>query len=47
MLMLNTSYITYPNKPDIAYPEGFQGDYIPVHGPTVAQIIEDRIAEIR
>ncbi|KAK0480446.1 hypothetical protein EDD18DRAFT_703758 [Armillaria luteobubalina] len=41
----NDTYITYPNKPDVAYPEGFQRDYIPVHGPTVAQIVEDRIAE--
>ncbi|KAK0184855.1 hypothetical protein F5146DRAFT_1114210 [Armillaria mellea] len=37
----NDTYITYPNKPDVA------ANYIPVHGPTVAQIVEDRIAERR
>ncbi|SJL14395.1 uncharacterized protein ARMOST_17851 [Armillaria ostoyae] len=47
IVVWNDTYLTYPNKPDIAYPEGFQGDYIPVHGPTVAQIIEDRITERR
>ncbi|KAJ6508701.1 hypothetical protein C8R45DRAFT_450444 [Mycena sanguinolenta] len=30
-------------KPDYAYPEGFQGNSIPVHGPAVAQLIEDHI----
>jgi hypothetical protein len=30
-------------KPDVAYPAGFQGNYIPVHGPAVAQLIEDRV----
>ncbi|KAJ7065573.1 hypothetical protein C8F01DRAFT_1126133 [Mycena amicta] len=30
-------------KPGVAYPEGFQGEHIPVHGPTVAQLIEDRV----
>ncbi|KAK0451216.1 uncharacterized protein EV420DRAFT_1561523 [Desarmillaria tabescens] len=40
----NDTYYTHPNEPGIDYPEGFQRDYIPVHGPTVAQIIEDRIA---
>ncbi|KAJ7894098.1 hypothetical protein B0H13DRAFT_2339395 [Mycena leptocephala] len=30
-------------KPDVAYPVGFQGNYIPVHGPAVAQLIEDRV----
>ena len=28
---------TWPN-----YPEGFQGSQIPVHGPYVAKLIEDR-----
>ncbi|KAK0487156.1 hypothetical protein IW261DRAFT_594810 [Armillaria novae-zelandiae] len=27
----------------VDYPEGFQGNEIPVYGPTVAQIIEDRV----
>ncbi|KAF7365143.1 hypothetical protein MVEN_00385600 [Mycena venus] len=30
-------------KPDYAYPEGFQGNHIPVHGPAVAQLIEERV----
>jgi hypothetical protein len=29
--------VTWPN-----YPEGFQGSQIPVHGPYVAKLIEDR-----
>ena len=37
------SYFTLPEKePPVRYPPGFQEDYIPVHGPTVAKIIEDR-----
>jgi len=38
------SHHTYPDKPDVDYPDGFQGNAIPVHGPTIAQLIEDRIA---
>ncbi|KAK0184841.1 hypothetical protein F5146DRAFT_1168979 [Armillaria mellea] len=41
----NDTYYTHPNKPGVDYPSGFQGNHIPVHGPTVAQIIEDRIAQ--
>ena len=37
-------YHTHPNKPDVAYPDGFQGTEIPVYAPTVVQIIEERIA---
>ena len=36
-------YHTYPDNPPVAYPEGFQGTSIPVHGPTVAKVIEDRL----
>lgn len=36
-------YHTYPDTPGVAYPEGFQGTSIPVHGPTVAKVIEDRL----
>ncbi|KAF9007113.1 hypothetical protein BDQ17DRAFT_1238475 [Cyathus striatus] len=39
----NDTLRTHPNKPDVNYPEGFQGESIPVHGPTVAQLIEDRV----
>jgi hypothetical protein len=27
----------------VDYPEGFQGNEIPVHGPFVAKLIEERI----
>ncbi|KAJ7175931.1 hypothetical protein C8R46DRAFT_75001 [Mycena filopes] len=30
-------------KPSVDYPDGFQGNSIPVHGPTVAKLIEDRV----
>ncbi|KAK7012817.1 hypothetical protein R3P38DRAFT_3402202 [Favolaschia claudopus] len=30
-------------KPKVNYPSGFQGNSIPVHGPFVARLIEDRI----
>jgi hypothetical protein len=43
-LTCGESYSTYPNEPPLAsYPEGFQGTAIPVHGPTVAKLIEDRL----
>ena len=30
--------------PGVDYPEGFQGSEIPVYGPTVAKLIENRAA---
>jgi len=36
-------YFTAPNEPKVSYPPGFQGRNIPVYGPTVAQLIEDRL----
>lgn len=39
----NDSYFTHPDTPGVNYPEGFQGTSIPVYGPAVAQIIEDRL----
>ncbi|KAH7108116.1 hypothetical protein BKA62DRAFT_739997 [Auriculariales sp. MPI-PUGE-AT-0066] len=45
----NDTYHTAPNEPNVDYPDGvnddggFQGSNIPVHGPTVAQLIADRI----
>ncbi|KAJ7644195.1 hypothetical protein FB45DRAFT_897189 [Roridomyces roridus] len=30
-------------KPRVDYPEGFQKDYIPAHGPSISQLIEDRV----
>jgi hypothetical protein len=36
-------HYTYPNEPKVSYPEGFQGDSIPVYGPAVAQLIEHRV----
>ena len=44
--MLNfvaSSWFTSPNLPSVAYPEGFQGTQIPVYGPAVAKLIEDRV----
>lgn len=36
-------YFTGPNEPRVEYPDGFQGNEIPVFGPMVAQLIEDRV----
>ena len=46
VLRLSTfnSYITHPEKPKVNYPECFQSRQISVHGPTVAKLIEDRVA---
>ncbi|KAF5368301.1 hypothetical protein D9757_010526 [Collybiopsis confluens] len=43
----NDTYHTHPNEPMVNYPEGFQEDYIPVHGPTVAKIVEERLRAAR
>ncbi|GMK58483.1 hypothetical protein CspeluHIS016_0505150 [Cutaneotrichosporon spelunceum] len=34
---------TYPNTPPVAYPEGFQGNEIPIDGKAVAQLCEQRL----
>ncbi|KAF8913029.1 hypothetical protein CPB84DRAFT_1811992 [Gymnopilus junonius] len=39
----NDTYHSHHDKPNVDYPEGFQGDEIPVHGPRIAQLIEDRV----
>jgi len=39
----NDTFFTHPNEPGVDYPEGFQENFIPVDGPTVAKLIEDRI----
>jgi len=42
----NDTYFSLPQQePSVAYPHGFQSDYIPVHGPTVAKLIEDTVDE--
>ena len=41
-----SSYHTYETMPQVNYPEGFQGNNIPVDGPSIAQIIEERVASI-
>ena len=33
----------YADKPEVSYPDGFQGNSIPVYGPYISQIIEDRV----
>lgn len=40
----NDTFATYPDPrvANPAYPEGFQGTQIPVHGPTVARLLEER-----
>jgi hypothetical protein len=35
---------TSPNLPEVAYPEGFQGESITVVGKIVVDLIEDRLA---
>lgn len=35
---------TAPHLPEVAYPEGFQGEHITVEGSVVADLIEDRLA---
>ncbi|RDB25325.1 hypothetical protein Hypma_008050 [Hypsizygus marmoreus] len=42
----NDTYFTHPNEPEVAYPDGFQGSSIPVHGPTVAKLIKDQLEGI-
>jgi hypothetical protein len=39
----NDTYFTLPNEPRVDYPDGFQSSWIPVHGPSVAKMIEDRV----
>ncbi|ESK98387.1 hypothetical protein Moror_137 [Moniliophthora roreri MCA 2997] len=39
----NDTAYTYPNEPEVDYPEGFQENHIPVHGPAVVKIIVDRV----
>ncbi|KAF8316420.1 hypothetical protein DL93DRAFT_2056393 [Clavulina sp. PMI_390] len=39
----NDTYFTSPDLPSVQYPEGFQGTQIPVYGPAVAKLIEDRV----
>ncbi|KAG6902177.1 hypothetical protein C0995_003459 [Termitomyces sp. Mi166 len=41
----NDTYMTHPNEPRVDYPEGFQGNEIPVDGATVARLIEEHINE--
>ncbi|KAG6908130.1 hypothetical protein DXG01_006099 [Tephrocybe rancida] len=39
----NDRYMTHPNDPRVDYPEGFQGNEIPVDGTTVARLIEKHV----
>ena len=34
---------TAPKIPEVAYPEGFQGNEIPIDGKKVAQLVEQRL----
>jgi len=40
----NDTYIAYRDKPAVNYPDCFQGKQIPVHGPIIAKVIEDRVS---
>ncbi|RXW20358.1 hypothetical protein EST38_g5493 [Candolleomyces aberdarensis] len=42
--MWNDTAKTWPEKPEVNYPDCFQKNAIPVHGPSVAKLIEDRVA---
>ncbi|KAF9526199.1 hypothetical protein CPB83DRAFT_858230 [Crepidotus variabilis] len=44
MAVWNDSHTSFPQKPEIGYPDGFHGWSIPVHGPYIAQVIEDRVS---
>lgn len=44
--MPTRSYFGETNMPGVDYPEGFQGTQIPVYGPTVSRLIEDRVASL-
>lgn len=37
------SAYTHPKEPKVDYPYGFQENFIPVHGPAVAKLIQDRV----
>ncbi|CAE6342091.1 unnamed protein product [Rhizoctonia solani] len=39
----NDTAFTEPALPSVGYPEGFQGNEIPVHGPFIAKLIDERI----
>jgi hypothetical protein len=39
----NDKRFTFPTLPDVAYPEGFQGNSIPIDGKAVAKLIEQRL----
>ncbi|KAG8959901.1 hypothetical protein FRC00_001135, partial [Tulasnella sp. 408] len=39
----NDTYFTHPDEPRVDLPEGFQGNQIPAHGPSIAKLIEDRV----
>lgn len=39
----NDKYNTYPDVPGVGYPDGFQGNSIPVDGLAVARLIEEHV----
>lgn len=36
-------YFTRPDVPPVAYPEGFQGNSIPIDGALVAELVHERL----
>ncbi|KAG6830207.1 hypothetical protein H0H87_008886 [Tephrocybe sp. NHM501043] len=39
----NDRYMTHPDEPEVNYPEGFQGNEIPVVGETIVRLIEEHV----
>ncbi len=42
-LLRHLSYFTNPDSPQVAYPEGFQGNSIPIDGAVVARLCHERL----
>jgi hypothetical protein len=43
-LILHNSYFSGAEAPPVAYPEGFQGNEIPINGEVVAQLVHNRLS---
>ncbi len=41
--LLRCRFFTRPDVPPVAYPEGFQGNEIPIDGAAVAQLCRERL----
>ena len=43
LLIFACRYFTRPDVPPVAYPEGFQGNSIPIDGALVAELCHERL----